>query len=106
MKTGTIGEDRDSFGVSLCEDRLLLAGPPPGSVFRDRRSVLHSELLHAPVHEFRDVQRVRIAAINLIDHAELLELMSGVAEAAERRAVQLQFIDPPLEEGIPRRTLS
>src|SRR6266699_1077611 len=67
--------------------------PSTGSVFQ-------AQLLHSPVHELSDVQGVGIAAVNLVDHAEFLELLAGAADTAEHRPVQLHFVNLAIQEGI------
>src|SRR5262245_25947601 len=66
---------------SLCMASLLLS----------RRLGLPAQrhFLHAPLGDFRDVDLVRVPAVHLMDAAELLRSMPGLAEAAEHRAVQL-----------------
>src|SRR5262245_42692375 len=67
---------------------------------RASAQLFQCELLHAPVHEFGDVQGVGVAAVDLIDHAELLELLAGFADAADDRAVQLHLVNFAVQERI------
>src|SRR5688500_4055831 len=64
------------------------------------RLVTQGELLHSPVHELRDVQRVRIAAVDGVDHPELLELLASLAETADHRTVQPHLVDLAIEKRI------
>ena len=84
-----------------CVDPLyFVAGSTPFRVAGLAGSVFQAELLHSPVHELGDVQGVGIAAVDFVDHAELLELLAGAADTAEHGAVQLHLVDLAVEERV------
>src|SRR4051812_49017927 len=94
-----LNQDREDGSGNRKRGPAISSRPCSGSVFRSEL-VLQTKLLHAPIHQLSDIQGVRIAAVDFVDHAELLELMSGAAELAERCPVQLQLVDLAVEEGI------
>ena len=51
------------------------------------------ELLHAPGFDLADDDLVGVAAIHHVDHLEAAELLAGMAELADDRAVQLHLVD-------------
>src|SRR5262245_19706554 len=51
------------------------------------------QLLHAPVQNFGDEQHVFGRACNLVNPAELFELLAGAAEHAEHLAVETELVD-------------
>src|SRR5437016_2431672 len=52
------------------------------------------QLLNAPVEQLRDVEHVLRGAGDLVDPAELLQLLAGFAEHAEQLSVQGQLEHP------------
>ena len=51
------------------------------------------DLLDPPGGDFRHEQLVRVAAVDLVHRAELAELLAGLAELADDRAVELHLVD-------------
>src|SRR5258706_8722588 len=49
---------------------------------------MQNQLLHAPVEQLRDIEHVLRGAGDLVDPAELLQLLAGFAEHAEHLSVQ------------------
>src|SRR5215472_15048499 len=60
---------------------------------RARGLRLQDELLDAPGFDLADHDLVGVAAIHHMDHLEAAELLAGMAEAAEDRAVELHLVD-------------
>src|SRR6476660_4077898 len=60
-----------------------------------RRRLLpaQQDLLHAPRRDLGDVDLVGIAAIHLVDAAELLEAVTRLAKPAEDLAIELHLVD-------------
>src|SRR5579885_3410553 len=56
---------------------------------------VQGDLGHPPVAGLGDIERIRIAAVDGIDAAEILEALARLAELTHNRAVQLQFVDLP-----------
>src|SRR5262245_6084864 len=54
---------------------------------------LENEFLNAPRGDFRDVELVRVAAVDLVHAAELLQVLPRLAEPADDRAVELHLVD-------------
>src|SRR5262245_54369245 len=54
---------------------------------------LEHQLLRAPVRQLADDDAVRIAAIDLVHRAELLQLLAGLAEAADDLPIQFHLVD-------------
>src|SRR6476660_389657 len=54
---------------------------------------LEQNLLHAPVGDLGDEEFVGVAAVDLVHGTELLQRLSGLAELAENRAVELHLVD-------------
>src|ERR1700704_5365024 len=52
---------------------------------------MQNQLLHAPVEQLRDIKHVLRRAGDLVDPAELLQLLAGFAEHAEHLSVQGQL---------------
>src|SRR5262245_66650756 len=63
-----------------------------GLLRRIRRRFQH-QLLRAPVRQLADDDAVRIAAIDLVHRAELLQLLAGLAEPTDDLPVQLHLVD-------------
>ena len=49
--------------------------------------------LNSPVADFTDEEFVGAAAVDLVDHGELLHLFAGFTELAENFAIELQLVD-------------
>src|SRR5262245_54192917 len=91
--------DQKKKGLEMILQALnFVAGSTPSA-----QLLFQSELLHTPVHHLGDVQSVGIAAVNGIDHPELLELLAGLAEAPNHCAIQLHLVDLAVEERILSR---
>src|SRR5262245_39595309 len=58
------------------------------------------QLLRAPVRQLADDNAVRIAAIDLVHRAELLQLLAGLAEAADDLPVELHLVDLAVVEVV------
>src|SRR5882762_8464490 len=54
---------------------------------------LQRQLLHAPVEQLGDIELVLAWTRDLVDPAELLRLVSRLAEPSEHLAVERQFVD-------------
>src|ERR1700689_2857052 len=73
-----------------------VACPPPAAFSVTRRALLlrmQDQLLHAPIEDFGDVERVLVRAGDGMDPAELLELLAGAAEHAQNLAVEAELVD-------------
>ena len=68
---------------------------------RRAASRLEHDLLRAPRGDLRDEQLIGIAAVDLVNRAELAEPLAGLAELADDRAVELHLVD--LAGDRPRR---
>src|SRR5437660_3976239 len=67
--------------------------PYPKGVTRVLLPRMQSKLLDSPVGDLAHVQDVRIAAVDLMDRAKLLEQLPGFAELAEDLTVELHLVD-------------
>src|SRR5678816_1770329 len=61
---------------------------------------LEQQLLRAPVRQLADDDAVRITAIDLVHRAELLQLLAGLAEAADDLPVQLHLVELAVVEVV------
>src|SRR5580692_4191152 len=60
---------------------------------RARLLRMQDQLLHPPIEDFGDIERVLVRAGDGVDPAELLELLAGAAEHAQNLAVEAQLVD-------------
>src|ERR1700730_2931922 len=58
------------------------------------------DLLRTPGGDLGDIELVRVPAVELVDRAELLRGVAGLAELPEDRAVELHLVD--LAGGVAR----
>src|SRR2546423_5033338 len=59
------------------------------------RSRMQYQLLNSPVQELGDIQHILGRAGDLVDPAELLELLAGFAEHSKNFAVEREFVYAP-----------
>src|ERR1700681_217912 len=62
---------------------------------------MKNDLLRTPGGNLGRIDLVRVPAVELVDRAELLRRVAGLAELPEDRAVELHLVD--LAGGVPRR---
>src|SRR4030095_367808 len=75
----------------------FVAGSTPLPCWGSPARLLQGELLHPPVHELGDIQGVRIAAVDRVDHPELFHLLASAADTADDRPVQLHLVNLAVE---------